>query len=798
MTLAFRHRWRPWRRQRRADARAGRSPSGAPRPACSRRRTLSSSGATRACRVRCSRRRSRPGWRPRARRGRLLGVVPTPGGGVDWPRTTGRPGPMISASHNPFADNGIKFFAPGGRKLADDARGSGSRPSSHAGSPADAPTGDRGRARSTPRRDARRRATSDRACVDSVAGRLDGLRVVVDCANGAAHDVAPDVSGGARRRRRGHPRRARRHATSTTGCGSTHPDGLARRGRGRGRRRRAGLRRRRRPRARRRRRRRASSTATTSSPSARSTSGHEGALADDTVVVTVMTNLGFRLAMDERGIEVVETAVGDRYVLEALEPRRLVARRRAVGSRDLPRPRHHRRRPAHRPAAARRRGSTGRPLADLAAAAMTPPAAGARQRARSPAAAPDAARARCATDDRRRVEATLGDEGRVLVRPSGTEPLVRVMVEAPTEDRAAARGGRPSVRGCAVRRLLSAPPGSLASAMCGIIAVARAVRPSARRPRRQRCSRLLVEPAASAVAAPAARSGVRGRREPCRGGGRRGSTALRGVARCARAPGRSRPMLRRRSHAAARRDRRRRSARPRRRRSTPGRPCAADARGGNAALVALKDALWAVGTRPAPHGRGGRPTWPAADAGRRGDRRLHVGAASRCRRSTGSRCAAATRPACTARHAATGSISTRPACPPCSARRSDDPLFRSTARCAAPMGACASSTRRRPRSASWATTPRRCAPRSLSDALLHLARQAPTPREASCSATPAGPASASSPRPTPTRSTPRRTSRRRPARTSSAALNGDVDNFADLKAARRPADRRPRSPPTPR
>ena len=76
---------------------------------------------------------------------------------------------------------------------------------------------------------------------------------------------------------------------------------------------------------------------------------HErGVLAGDSVVVTVMTNLGFRLAMDKRGIDVVETQVGDRYVLEALEARRLAPRRRAVRSRDLPRPRHHRRRPAHR------------------------------------------------------------------------------------------------------------------------------------------------------------------------------------------------------------------------------------------------------------------------------------------------------------------------------------------------------------------------------------------------------------------------------------------------------------------
>ena len=61
----------------------------------------------------------------------------------------------------------------------------------------------------------------------------------------------------------------------------------------------------------------------------------------DTVVVTVMANLGFRLGMPAHGIEVVETPVGDRYVLEALATRRPVARRRAVRARHLPRSRDH-------------------------------------------------------------------------------------------------------------------------------------------------------------------------------------------------------------------------------------------------------------------------------------------------------------------------------------------------------------------------------------------------------------------------------------------------------------------------
>ena len=66
-----------------------------------------------------------------------------------------------------------------------------------------------------------------------------------------------------------------------------------------------------------------------------------GQLRDHTVVVTVMTNLGFRLAMEKAGIQVVETAVGDRYVLEALEAGALLDGRRAERARGVPRPRHH-------------------------------------------------------------------------------------------------------------------------------------------------------------------------------------------------------------------------------------------------------------------------------------------------------------------------------------------------------------------------------------------------------------------------------------------------------------------------
>jgi phosphoglucosamine mutase len=163
---------------------------------------------------------------------------------------------------------------------------------------------------------------------------------------------------------------------------------------------------------------------------------HErGVLAGDSVVVTVMTNLGFRLAMDKRGIHVVETQVGDRYVLEELESRRLHLGGEQSGHvifRDL---------------ATTGDGlltalqvldvvaRSGRSLADLAGDAMTrlpQVLRNVRVAERDPAIAERLAGPIGA------VEARLGDHGRVLVRPSGTEPLVRVMVEAPTEGEAEA------------------------------------------------------------------------------------------------------------------------------------------------------------------------------------------------------------------------------------------------------------------------------------------------------------------------------------------------------------------------
>jgi phosphoglucosamine mutase len=160
-----------------------------------------------------------------------------------------------------------------------------------------------------------------------------------------------------------------------------------------------------------------------------------GRLADDTVVVTVMSNLGFHQAMAASGVTVHQTPVGDRHVLEALDANgwslggeqsgHLVFRDVATTGDgaltgllllDLV-------------------GRAGRPLADLASEVMVRlpqvlrnvPVAGVD--ARAGLAASDRVRAEVAA-----VEGELSGRGRVLLRPSGTEPLVRVMVEAETED----------------------------------------------------------------------------------------------------------------------------------------------------------------------------------------------------------------------------------------------------------------------------------------------------------------------------------------------------------------------------
>jgi phosphoglucosamine mutase len=367
----------------------------------------------------------------------LLGVAPTPEVAW-WSVQQDAPAAVVSASHNPFPDNGIKFFAAGGRKLRDEVEASVEAELSQLmgeGTTRPAPTGaDVGRI--VPAGDDH--AGYAAAVAATLEGRrLDGLRAVVDCANGSASVVAPAVLAGlgvAVEVLFDQPDGTNINA----GCGSTHPETLARTVVERG----------------------ADLGVAFDGDADRvmlvdgageivdgdqiialcARDRHDrGALRGDSVVVTVMTNLGFRLAMDKAGITVVETAVGDRYVLEALESRSLALGGEQSGHvifRDL---------------CTTGDGlltavqaldvvvRSGRPLAELAAGAMTrlpQVLRNVRVAQRDPAVvdrlAPLIAE----------VEARLGSEGRVLVRPSGTEPLVRVMAEAPTHAEAEAAVSR--------------------------------------------------------------------------------------------------------------------------------------------------------------------------------------------------------------------------------------------------------------------------------------------------------------------------------------------------------------------
>ena len=358
----------------------------------------------------------------------LLGVVPTPALAW-WSAAEAAPAAMVSASHNPFGDNGIKLFAAGGRKLADDVEAELeaelARILAGADAPAAVPTG----TGVGPIHGADALAGYAASVGASLAGRhLDGLRAVVDCAHGSASVVAPGVLAGLGvdvEVLHAEPD----GANINDACGSTHPQGLA------------------------------AAVVAGGADVGVAFDGdadrvllvdgngtlvdgdriialcaldrHDrGALPGDAVVVTVMTNLGFRLAMEKAGIDVVETAVGDRYVLEALESRGLALGGEQSGHvifRDLATTGDGLLTAVQALDAVVR---SGRSLAELAGEAMTrlpQVLRNVRVAERDPSLLRRLAPAVAA------VEARLGAQGRVLIRPSGTEPLVRVMAEAPTE-----------------------------------------------------------------------------------------------------------------------------------------------------------------------------------------------------------------------------------------------------------------------------------------------------------------------------------------------------------------------------
>lgn len=358
-----------------------------------------------------------------------LGVAPTPEVAW-WSAAEGVPAAVVSASHNPFPDNGIKLFSAGGHKLPDDVETRLEAELRGPGSHGPVPTGP-GVGTVTTHTAHEGYGAAVAATLDG--RRLEGLRAVVDCAHGAASVVAPGLLHQLGTRVKVlHDRPDGTNINERSG--STHPEALRR------------------------------AVVDSGADVGVAFDGdadrallvdaggelldgdqiiaicaldrHErGALAEGTVVVTVMSNLGFRLGMEERGVRVVETRVGDRHVLEALEAggyglggeqsghvifRELATTGdgllTAVQALDV---------------LVRR----GRPLSELAAAAMTrlPQVLRNVRVARRDPAIVDRLAPEIAA-----VESRLGEKGRVLVRTSGTEPLVRVMVEAPTESDASA------------------------------------------------------------------------------------------------------------------------------------------------------------------------------------------------------------------------------------------------------------------------------------------------------------------------------------------------------------------------
>jgi len=354
-----------------------------------------------------------------------LGVASTPLVAFEAQRR-GALGAVVSASHNPWTDNGIKLFARGGVKLTAEVE---RRIETELVAPRD------DRTTQEPGSIVDAGADHD-AYVDHVVAfleglRLDGLKIVLDAANGAAHRVGPEVL-------RAAGAEVIVIAESPDGrnindaCGATSPAfvaaavvehgadvGIALDG--------------------------DADRLIAVDHVGRVVDGDHiiaiaandlrarGELRHDTVVVTVMTNLGFRLAMSEAGISVVETAVGDRYVLEALAAggfslggeqsgHVIFADHATTGDGILT---------AVALLDAVKRA--GRPLADIATETMTSlpqVLVNVRVAQRMPDAAERFAEEIAAA------QADLGDTGRVLVRASGTEPLVRVMVEAPTHERA--------------------------------------------------------------------------------------------------------------------------------------------------------------------------------------------------------------------------------------------------------------------------------------------------------------------------------------------------------------------------
>ncbi|MDT7611597.1 MAG: phosphoglucosamine mutase, partial [Pseudonocardiales bacterium] len=353
------------------------------------------------------------------------GVLPTPAVAYLVGELGADLGVMISASHNPMPDNGIKLFAEGGHKLADTVEDA---IEARLYEPGSRPVGaEVGRVRDLV--DAGERYLGHLRLAGAGDTPLAGLRVVVDCANGAAAELAPEAY------RRAGAEVIAIHAAPdglniNDHCGSTYLDEVS----GAVREHRADL--------------GIAHDGDADRCLAVTADGatvdgdqimavlalalrERGELVEDTLVATVMSNLGLHLAMREAGITVRTAAVGDRYVLEELRAGGFALGGEQSGHLVLP---------AYATTGdgvltalrlMARMAVTGRTLADLASVMVALPQVLINVRVTDKATVAAAAEVRDAVA---KAEVELGDRGRVLLRPSGTEQLVRVMVEAPTRD----------------------------------------------------------------------------------------------------------------------------------------------------------------------------------------------------------------------------------------------------------------------------------------------------------------------------------------------------------------------------
>jgi phosphoglucosamine mutase len=328
---------------------------------------------------------------------------------------------IVSASHNPAEDNGIKFLDKLGSKLSDDDEDRIEKQirSSAASYPYGANVGTR-----FLRSDALDQYVEDLASDSWYTFR--GIEIMLDCANGAAYQAAPALF-----KRLGADVVATNAEPNgmniNSGCGATHPEFVAAAADGR-----VGL----------------AFDGDADRLIATDEDGHVvdgdriiaiiarhwakgGKLKNNKVVATVMSNLGFRKAMEEAGIDLVTTRVGDRYVMEAMNEHRAILGGEQSGHVIFL----DRARTGDGLLTAVRllevMAGTGRRLADLSQEAMTTyPQVLVNVRVPSKEGLEEATDLWEEVED---VERLLAGNGRVLIRPSGTEPLIRVMVEASSE-----------------------------------------------------------------------------------------------------------------------------------------------------------------------------------------------------------------------------------------------------------------------------------------------------------------------------------------------------------------------------